>query len=152
MSGRSNVPASYIIFRKGDKVLFLLRSATGYMDGYYGLPAGHVEDMESFTQAAIREASEEVGVDIKPNHLRYIHTMQRVATDNTHIRVDVFFEADIWEGDFKNAEPVKHSKIVWLDPNNLPDNTMDYQLHLFDQIAKGSAYSEFGWKSTDQVS
>lgn len=145
MNGRSNVPSAYIIFRKDDKVLFLLRSNTGYMDGCYGLPAGHVEDMESFLQAAAREAHEEVGVVVAPDQLKHIHTLHRVATDGTHIRVDVFFEAESWDGEFQNAEPDKHSEIAWLDPSNLPKNTMDYQIHAFDQVAKGKTYSEFGW-------
>lgn len=147
-SGRSNVPSSYIIFIKDGKVLFLMRSNTGYMDGYYGLPAGYVEDMESFTQAAIREAEEEVGIKVRQDQLRHVHTQQRVATEGKHIRVDVFFEAVTWEGELRNAEPDKHSGITWLDPANLPKNVMDYQVHVLEQIKAGNTYSEFGWSTS----
>jgi 8-oxo-dGTP pyrophosphatase MutT (NUDIX family) len=42
----------------------LRRVNTGWMDGYYGFPAGHKETGESFLDCAIREVKEEVGLDI----------------------------------------------------------------------------------------
>lgn len=35
--------AVYLVFRKNNKVAFVLRSNTDWMEGYYGLPAGKVE-------------------------------------------------------------------------------------------------------------
>ena len=56
--------ACFVILRKGNKVAMVLRKNTGWMDGYYGLPAGKVEYFEHFTAGAAREAKEEAGVDI----------------------------------------------------------------------------------------
>jgi 8-oxo-dGTP diphosphatase len=63
--GTANIPSCYTLIREGDKALFVLRENTGYMDGKYSLPAGHVEAGESFIQAAIRETFEEVGLETK---------------------------------------------------------------------------------------
>ena len=143
MSGSTNIPSCYLVLRKGNSALFVLRNNTGYMDGFYGLPAGHVEDMESFTSATIREAQEEVGVNVKIDNLNHLHTMHRNCGD--HVRVDVFFGANNWEGRPKNNEPNKSSEIAWLDLNNLPENVMDYTVFALKQIKQGKTYSEFGW-------
>lgn len=92
MRGTTNIPSVYVLLRKNGKVAFLKRANTGYKDGTFALPSGHVEAGESFRQAAVRETWEEVGVRVSPNELRQIYTMQRnEGVDN--IRVDVFFEA-----------------------------------------------------------
>jgi 8-oxo-dGTP pyrophosphatase MutT (NUDIX family) len=40
------------------------RANTGFKDGWYTLPAGHVKPGERFAEAAVREAREETGVSI----------------------------------------------------------------------------------------
>ena len=56
--------SSYVIFRRGDEVLLLRRHNTGYQDGNYGLPSGHIEEGEFALTGAIREAHEEVGIKL----------------------------------------------------------------------------------------
>lgn len=119
------------------------------MDGLYGLPSGHVEDMESFSVAGAREVFEETGLQISPDTLRQVHTMHRNCGD--HVRVDAFFESDKWVGEPINAEPNKHSEIVWLNINNLPKNTVDYIRFAIEQINAGNTYSEFGWSDAKPV-
>jgi ADP-ribose pyrophosphatase YjhB (NUDIX family) len=63
------IASVYLLFVKDDKILLLRRCNTGYEDGNYGLVAGHLDAHESLTQAAIREAKEESGVDINPEDL-----------------------------------------------------------------------------------
>ena len=70
-------PAVYLLFRDKDKILMLRRFQTGYMNGYYCFPAGHLEGGETFTQAAAREAQEEVGVAIETKSLKLAHVMHR---------------------------------------------------------------------------
>lgn len=57
--------ASYVILRKNDAVALLLRANTNWMKNHYGLPAGKVENDESFLACAVRETEEEVGLSIK---------------------------------------------------------------------------------------
>lgn len=145
MRGTLHIPSVYVIVRSGNKMLFVLRTNTGYKDNTYCLPSGHVEAGESYIAAAIRETLEEVGLVLKPEHLRHAYTMQRYQTPED-IRVDIFFEADQWEGEAKNMEPERHGEIAWFDVTNLPyDKIMDYQADVLQRIAKGERYSEIGW-------
>jgi 8-oxo-dGTP diphosphatase len=143
MRGTTNVPSCYVLVRDGDKILFVLREHTGFMDGKYSLPAGHVEEGESFTQAAARETLEEVGLTVNPEDLKHVFTQQR--NEGDHVRVDGFFEATKWQGEPHNAEPERHSKIEWKDSADLSDDIMDYQLHALKGILAGETYSELGW-------
>ncbi len=135
--------AVYLIFRKEGKIAFLLRENTSWMNGHYGLPAGKVEKDESFTAAAIREAKEEVGIDIEAEALDYIFTGQRKHPDSSW--VDAVFEAKQWKGELYNAEPHIHGELAWLDTNNLPSNMVDYVRVYIEQIQAGKHYSEYGW-------
>lgn len=143
--GTTNIPSSYVILRRGDEALFVLREHTGFMDGSYSLPAGHVEYAESFSHGAARETLEEVGVLVNPADLRHAFTMHRYQSDDA-IKVDVFFEAEDWQGEPHNAEPHKHSKIAWLSLRDLPKTIMDYQRYALEQIMAGKTYAERDWK------
>lgn len=134
--------ASYMILRKGNKVAFVLRSNTSWMNDYYSLPAGKVESDESYTTAAIREAKEEVGVTVKPGDFKQVLTMHRREGSDW---VDVFFEATKWDGEPFNAEPDVHSELAWLDVDNFPDNVIPSVVFAFEQMKQGKQYCEYGW-------
>lgn len=139
--------ASYVILRDGNKVAFVLRENTSWMNGYYGLPSGKVENHEPFTLAAVREAKEEVGIDVKPSDLRHILTVHRQnADDAARYWVDVYFEVDDWQGEVVNAEPHMHSEVAWLDLENLPENVIPSVRFAMEQITAGNLYCEYGWQ------
>ncbi len=135
--------ASYVILRKDNKVAFILRENTAWMNGYYGLPSGKVEKNERYLAAAVREAKEEAGVDITPKDLIPLHTSHRKEPEMTW--VDIYFEATSWEGEPYNAEPHMHAELKWLDPKKLPKNIIPGVRFAIEQIAAGKIYSEFGW-------
>src|SRR5215469_6505010 len=100
--GRSTlIPTVYLLLRHNNEVLLLRRANTGYMDGSYGLVAGHIEAREPAKNAMVREAKEEIGITIDPDDLRLVHTGHRYNRD----RIDLFFEADTWQDEILNAEP-----------------------------------------------
>ena len=141
--------ACFVILRRENKVAMVLRKNTGYMDGYYGLPAGKGEWFETFTIGAIREAKEEAGVDIRAEDLRFVHVVHRHGED-VHSQkfmdwVDVYFEADRWTGEPHNAEEHKSERLDWLALDDLPENIVAPQRAALEHIAKGEPYSTFGW-------
>lgn len=119
--------ASFVLFVKNGKVLLLLRQNTGYMDGYYGLPAGHVDAGETPIDAAVREAKEEVNIDILSKDIRLIDVVQADAmSERGTDYFNFFFKADKWQGEPENMEPDKCASLEWFDLNNLPDNLLEH--------------------------
>lgn len=146
MRGTTNIPAVCVLLRRDDKLLFLKQSNTGFQDGMYCLPAGHVEDGESFRQAAAREALEEVNAYIKPEDLRFVHVQQSHQGDNG-IRIHVFFEANSWKGELQNMEPDKHAGMQWLPADDLPyEQIMPLIARGLQNIQHNKAYDEWGWQ------
>lgn len=142
------VPASYLVLIKEGKVLLTRRFNTGYMDGKYSLPAGHVDEGENFTQCIVREAEEEVGVDIMPEDLKFAHIMHRLSDPewkDLRYRIDVFFVCEKWGGELKNMEPEKCDDMAWFDLASLPENTIPYVKTALENIKDKKVYSEFGW-------
>lgn len=139
--------ASFVILRRGNKIAMIVRKNTGWMDGFYALPAGKVEYNETILEAAAREASEEAGVVVEPKELKAVHTAHRHGMQGKGFMdwVDTYFESTVWQGEPHNAEPLKSEKLEWVDINNLPKNVVPPQLDALKRIAKGEIYSEFGW-------
>lgn len=143
MTNRFKLIASvYLLFIKDNKILLLRRKNTGYEDGNYGLVAGHLDENESLTHGAIREAKEESGVDINPKDLEVKTTMHRRQKDE---RVDFFFEVKKWSGEIVNTEPEKCDDLRWFPLDNLPSNIIPYIKQAIECSRKGIVYSEFGW-------
>ncbi len=135
------VISSYVIFCKDGKFLLTRRYNTGYRDGEYSLPAGHIEDREFAVAAALREAEEEVGVKIREEDLLPVHIMHRHCDD--HERIEFFFAAEKWEGELKNMEPAKCDDVSWFSVDKIPSNVIPYVRSALDQYNKGNFLSEF---------
>lgn len=141
------IPASYVFLKKGNRYLFSRRFQTGYEDGKWSLPAGHVEEGETFTQCMIREAKEEIGVDIAEGDLQVAHVLQRDShtEKETRYRMELFFVCEKWTGEPKILEPNKCDGLDWIDPSALPDTVLPYICHVAEMIEKGVMYSEYGF-------
>lgn len=143
------IASVYLLLVKRRKILLLRRINTGYEDGKYGLPAGHVEDNETIRAALCREVKEEIGILLKPEDLELVHVMHRKEKD---IRVDFFFTIKEWRQEPKNNEPNKCDDLKWFTIDNLPKNTIPYIRKAIDNWRKkifysktSFAYSEIGW-------
>jgi 8-oxo-dGTP diphosphatase len=116
---------------------------TGFKDGEYGLPAGHLEEGEHPSATIIRESKEEIGVDISPEHLRCVHIVQRQSGKNDpKDYVDFFFVCDAWKGEPENLEPHKCDDLQWFPLDRLPTNTIDYTKKVLSYVESGQFYSE----------
>ena|SRR3989344_4027134 len=139
MSRHTIIPDTVVILQQGNKVLLGLRQNTTYMDNYWGLVGGHVEEHETFTQAILREAKEELGIVLED--LRMVHVMQH----NRHgepERIHTFFHATKWSGEIINGEPHKCIKVEWFDLDELPKNFIYYMKDGLVCSQKGILYSE----------
>ena len=116
--------ASVYLMLVNDKneVLLLRRFKTGYQDGNYSLPAGHVDGGENIKQAMIREAWEETGIQIKEEDLTLSVVLHRICEDNEY--VEFFFKCVKWEGVIQNAEPHKCDELQFYPLDGLPENTL----------------------------
>jgi 8-oxo-dGTP diphosphatase len=136
--------ASYLVLQKGDSILLQRRYQTGWMDGYYSLPAGHTEEDESFTTTLTREIKEEVGIDLLPEGTRIAHLSHRYAAPDYQI-VDAFFVCDSWQGEPTICEPDKADELSWHPITDLPENTVPYIKTALECIHNNLLYSEYGW-------
>lgn len=143
------VPASYLVLMKNNKVFLMRRYNTGYHDGKYTLCSGHVEYKETFKKTIIREAKEEIGIDLKIKDLEIVHVMQRYAMPNPYElrgRADVFIKAEKWKGEPRNMEPHKCSEAKWFSLNSLPKNTLPFIREALKNIKNKNFYSEVGFE------
>jgi ADP-ribose pyrophosphatase YjhB (NUDIX family) len=140
------IPAVYVLFQEDEKILLVRRANTGYHDGDYTLPSGHVESRESAVAAAAREAKEEVGVDIGMKDLQLIHTLHRYSEDpKPHERIDLYFKAGKWKGQPHNAEPSKCDEVLWVDIDKLPENMVPELKASLPKIFSGQPYSDMNF-------
>jgi 8-oxo-dGTP diphosphatase len=135
--------AVFLLLLDGDKLLFILRSDTGWLDGHYSVPGGVKEPKETLPEAIIREAAEEVGADINPEDLLLVHIMHNFTTGQEWI--GSFFATQKWGGELQIKEPHKHGELKWVSIDRLPDNTSPYVRQAIENYRAGSTYSEFGW-------
>lgn len=136
------IPASYLFLEKDGKILVARRCNTGYQDGNYQVPAGHVEEGELPTKAIIREAKEEIGIDLNTKDLELVHVSYRPKHDETGDRVDFFFRAKKWRGEIINMEPNKCDDLKWVTYNNLPENTTFHVLKAIKNMDTGIIFDE----------
>jgi hypothetical protein len=68
--------------------------------------------------------------------------MHRLEDDE---RVDFFFEVNKWEGEPFNAEPDKCDDLLWVEMNQLPENTVPYVRQALANHSKGVRFDEYGW-------
>ncbi|GIH91827.1 NUDIX domain-containing protein [Planobispora siamensis] len=139
---RAIVDVHVLLVRDGE-VLLLRRANTGYGDGRWHLPSGHLEAGESAVAAAVREAREETGVTIAPEDLRFAHVMHR-APD----RVGLFFLARHWDGEPYNAEPAKCSEIAWRPLDDLPPDMIAYPASAVHAVTTGEPFALHEWTAT----
>jgi 8-oxo-dGTP diphosphatase len=141
MSRFTVVPAAYVVLKQGNKVLLIRRANTGYMDGWYSLPSGHIAGGEPAHMAAIREVKEEVGVTIDPSDLAFVHVAHRLAETKDHERVDFGFATTRWVGEPRNMEPEKCDDMQWRAIDDLPENTIPLVVQMLANLKDRIFYS-----------
>ena len=134
--------AVHLLLIKDNKILIIKRFNTGFCDGMYSLPAGHVEKGENVRDAMIRETKEEINIDVSKN-LKVVEVMNRKGTDQE--RIDYFFLAKEWTGKINNNEKDKCSLIKWVNIDKLPQNTIPYIKYAVKMYLKKQKFTMFDW-------
>jgi len=135
----------HIILRRQGRVLLLRRTGDVYASGQLCLPSGHLEEGESIPHAAVREAFEETGIALDPAELRHVLSIHQRNPGAGQARVGFAFEPRHWDGEPVNAEPHKHSELVWADPAALPQDTVDYAAAVITAVERGLTFTLNGW-------
>lgn len=136
-------PYVLLVLLKQNSILLLKRTNTNFGNNCYSLVGGRVEQNETFRQALVREAYEEVGITLQEEDLQFVHVFHRQGTDGA--LVALVFVAKKWEGRPVNREPEKHSEMIWCDSGKLPENFLPAHKQALDCIRQNILYSEHNW-------
>lgn len=142
MSDRFQViPAAYLLLTDDQGRVLLTHRRGSYMSDHWACgAAGHVEAGESVLDAAVREAREELGVEIDPADLEPLTAMHRTAGNGLAIdeRVDFFFRVRRWAGEPTRMEPDRSAGIAWFALDALPDPVVPHELEVFERLRQGT--------------
>lgn len=152
MTQRFLVPsASILMLLKNEngkrKVLLQRRQNTGFMDGLWDLScSGHVEHGESMSEAAVREAKEELGITIPLKNVRFFAFVHKREKEWDLTFYNAYFVCENFDGEPCICEPHKCSELQWFDLDNLPDDLINDRKKAVQAYQSGVHYIEYGWK------
>ena len=129
-----------IIKNENGEVLLQRRQGTKLWPGYLALPAGHIDEGENAYEAAIREAKEELGIEISINDIVDTFVANR-KNKSLSPYYDVYFEISKYLGEIKIDEREKCSELVWCSPNNLPEDMIEFEKEAMEKNANGIKFS-----------
>ena len=133
----------HVLCESAGRVVLLRRAGTGFFDGLYSLPGGHVEPGESVRQAAVRELSEETGLKVEPGALEWLGVVHRLSDTN---RIDFFVRAPKWHGVPAVCEPGKCDRLEWFPRSGLPAAMVPY-VRTALETGDGPWVRELGWSA-----
>eukprot|EP00960_Hanusia_phi_P075137 768377-Hanusia_phi.AAC.9 len=149
-------------------ILLSRRFNTGFMDGWYGLPAGHVRPTERIHETVMREqrivvmskprelkmtgevktsrdqirnwiqAKEELGIEVEQGAISVMSTMHRLNKKSD----DCFVQ--LWKGPIVNNEPDKCDDLQFFPVDNLPENTIEHVRQGIQCVFDNIPFSEYG--------
>ena len=119
-------------------ILLMKRKNTGSNDGEYELPGGHLEANEDLYEAMIREANEELCINLRKENLNILYLMHHYTGD----RLNFIFETDGNSLMPKIGEPNKCDEIIWVNINKLPKKTTDKVKIMINDIINNKNYNK----------
>jgi 8-oxo-dGTP diphosphatase len=141
----ASVIDAHVILRRAGRVLLLRRAGDVYASGQLCLPSGHMEQGESICQAAVRETLEETGIILDHAALPHVLSIHQRNPGTADTRIGFAFTASEWDGEPVNAEPHKHSELMWADPAVLPADTAEYTAAVITAVEHGVTFTLNGW-------
>lgn len=124
--------AVHMIITKDNKILLQKRKGSKLWPGYYALPAGHIDKGENQYDALIREAKEELDIEIDKKDISNSYVVLRrnyFEIDGSKLEpyIDYYFEINNYKGIPKIVEDDKCDELIWSDKDDLPEPFINYE-------------------------
>ena len=134
----------YLVLERAKKILLVRHAHTGYRDGEFGLPGGHIEAGEPASAAALREARDLLGLKVSMPELSLAHVMHRSEASGTpDDNIDFYFLVQNFPGEAVDKVPEKYDALQWAAWTELPDKTIPEVRYALQCIQQDKVYSEF---------
>jgi 8-oxo-dGTP diphosphatase len=146
------VAAHLMLLNERNELLLLRRRGTGYMDGWWSIPAGHLDPGETLHATCTRETMEEIAVELTTDALQLRCIQQKLDLDGDE-RIDAFFSAALPPGaQPRIIEPEKCDGLRWASPLPLGDQLVPYVAHAIEHIFSGGGpLAYFGYEGDPQL-
>lgn len=131
----------HTLLLRGETLLLLRRAQTGYLDGWYALPGGHLQRGEGIVDCAVRELREETGVRVEPTQLQPAAVLPYRSADQQGI--DFIMLSRVWDGEPHLAEPDRFDDFGWWPVDALPAHTVPYIAPALALLGRGGWFLEF---------
>ena len=131
---------SLIIKNENNEILLQKRNNTKLWPNRIALPAGHIDEGENAYEAAIREAKEELNIEISRENIIDTFVVSR-KNKNLSPYYDIYFEIEKYQGELTINELDKCSKLIWCNINDLPDDMLEFEKVAIDNNSKGIKFS-----------
>jgi 8-oxo-dGTP diphosphatase len=131
----------HTLLLRGQTLLLLRRARTGYLDGWYALPGGHLQRGEGVVDCAIRELREETGVAVESAQLRPAAVLPYRSADQQGI--DFIMMCTAFDGEPYLAEPDRFDDLGWWSVGALPAQTAPYIAPTLALARRGEWFLEF---------
>lgn len=116
MNERPKVGVGVVILKDNKVLLGKRKGAHG--PGEYAGPGGHLENLESFADCAVRETLEETGIEIANVRFLCVSNLRKYAPKHY---LDIGVVADWKSGEPEVLEPEKVECWDWFDLDQLPE-------------------------------
>jgi 8-oxo-dGTP pyrophosphatase MutT (NUDIX family) len=124
--------------------LLQLRQNTGYSDGLWDLAVGgHLEKGETLKTCLVREAKEEININIEESDLKFLLLSHDRFPHTDYI--NVYFKASKYTGKMKINEEEKIKELKFFDFNGLPDEMIPNRRKAIENYVKKIYYDELAW-------
>lgn len=138
----------HLILKKDQQILLTKRAPTQKIfAGHWHCVTGGIENTESPRDAIIREAQEEIGIELKEVELKTtIFLIEKDLFDPSKkfFALELFFFSELPEGlSPVNREPLKQDDMRWFDINALPATMIPGVKFGINTYLKNLAYAEF---------
>jgi 8-oxo-dGTP pyrophosphatase MutT (NUDIX family) len=139
MRDRFPIVVHTLLLRAGE-VLLLRRAGTGYLDGWYALPGGHLQRGEGVVACAMRELQEETGLTATSQHM--LPAVVMPYRGNGEQGVNFVMRCDEFRGEPWLAEPDKFDAIGWWRCDALPTPVVPYLARALAMSGSGDWFYE----------